>query len=187
VRQNFSGAVVFEIPKAAQSGMLAYATGGWSLETLAVARSGFPFNGNILTATIGGAFPRPDRVSGQPSWLADPLAPGSQRINPDAFAIPPTLRQGTEGRNDISGFGLSEIDLSLVRKFFFPDRLALHFRIDAFNILNHPNFRNPFAYIGLGPTFLQSTMMSNVGLGGLNPLFQQGGPRSLQLSLKLVF
>src|SRR6266478_342341 len=187
VRQNFSGAVVFEIPKAAQSGMLAYATGGWSLETLAVARSGFPFNGNILTATIGGAFPPPDRVSGEPYWLADPLAPGSQRINPDAFAIPPTLRQGTEGRNDISGFGLSEIDLSLVRKFFFPDRLALHFRIDAFNILNHPNFRNPFAYIGLGPTFLQSTMMSNVGLGGLNPLFQQGGPRSLQLSLKLVF
>jgi hypothetical protein len=187
VRQNFSGAVVFEVPKAAHSGVLAYATDGWSLETLAVARSGFPFNGNVLTATIGGAFPRPDRVFGQPSWLPDPLAPGSQRINPAAFAIPPTLRQGTEGRNDIHGFGLSEMDLSLVRKFSFPDRLALHFRIDAFNILNHPNFRNPFAYIGLGPTFLQSTMMSNVGLGGLNPLFQQGGPRSLQLSLKLVF
>ncbi len=30
-------------------------------------------------------------------------------------------------------------------------------------------------------------MMSNMGLGGLNHFFQQGGPRSLQLSLKLVF
>jgi len=187
VRHNFSGAVVFEIPKAAHSGTLGYATDGWSLEALAVARSGFPFNANVLTATIGGAYPRPDRVPGQPSWLADPLAPGNQRLNPDAFVIPPTLRQGTEGRNDIPGFGLSEIDLSLLRKFSFTDKLGIHFRVDAFNILNHPNFSNPFAYVGFGPTYLQSTMMSNMGLGGLNPLFQQGGPRSLQLSLKLVF
>jgi hypothetical protein len=152
-----------------------------------VARSGFPFNANILTATIGGAFPRPDRVSGQPSWLDDPLAPGQQRLNPDAFVIPPTLRQGSERRNDIPGFGLSEVDLSLLRKFSFTDKLTVHFRVDAFNVLNHPNFRNPFAYIGFGPTYLQSTMMSNMGLGGLNPLFQQGGPRSLQLSVKVVF
>lgn len=187
VRHNFSGAAVFEVPKAAHSGALAYATDGWSLEALVVARSGFPFNANLLTATIGGAFPRPDRVPGQPSWLADPLAPGNQRLNPDAFVIPQTLRQGTEGRNDIRGFGLSEVDLSVLRKFSFTDKLALHFRVDAFNVLNHPNFRNPFGYVGFGPAFLQSTMMSNMGLGGLNPLFQQGGPRSLQLSLKLVF
>ena len=187
VRHNFSGAAVFEIPKAAHSRALAYATDGWSLETLVVARSGFSFNANVLTATIGGAFPRPDRVAGQPSWVADPLAPGNQRLNPGAFVIPPTLRQGTEGRNDIRGFGLSQVDLSLLRKFFITDKVALHFRVDAFNVLNHPNFRSPFAYVGFGPSSLQSTMTSNVGLGGLNPLFQQGGPRSLQLSLKLVF
>jgi hypothetical protein len=74
VRHNFSGAVVLEIPKAAGSGTLARLTDGWSVETLVVARSGFPFNANVLTATIGGAFPRPDRVVGQPSWLSDPLA-----------------------------------------------------------------------------------------------------------------
>ncbi len=187
VRHNFSGAVVFEVPRAGHSGALAYVTDGWSLEALVVARSGFPFNANLLTATIGGAFPRPDRVPGQPSWLADPLAPGNQRLNPDAFVIPPTLRQGTEGRNDIQGFGLSQVDLSVLRKFSFIDKFTLHFRVDAFNVLNHPNFRNPLGYVGFGPAFLQSTMMSNVGLGGLNPLFQQGGPRSLQLSLKLVF
>lgn len=187
VRQNFSGAVVFELPKAGHSRALVYATDGWSLETLVVARGGFPFNANVLTATIGGAFPRPDRVPGKPSWLADPLAPGNQRLNPDAFVVPPTLRQGTEGRNDIRGFGLSQVDLSLLRKFSITDKVALHFCVDAFNLLNHPNFRSPFAYVGFGPAFLQSTMTSNVGLGGLNPLFQQGGPRSLQLSLKLVF
>lgn len=187
VRHNFSGAVVLEIPKAAGSGTLARLTDGWSVETLVVARSGFPFNANVLTATIGGAFPRPDRVVGQPSWLSDPLAAGHQRLNPDAFVIPSTLRQGSEGRNDIQGFGLTQVDFSVLRKVFFTDKLAVDFRVDAFNILNHPNFRNPFAYVGFGPAFLQSSMMSNMGLGGLNPLFQQGGPRSLQLSLKLVF
>jgi Carboxypeptidase regulatory-like domain/TonB dependent receptor/TonB-dependent Receptor Plug Domain len=187
VRHNFSGAVVFEVPKIARSGPLGKITDGWSLETLVVARSGFPFNANVLTATIGGAFPRPDRVPGQPSWLADPLVPGNQRLNPDAFVVPPTLRQGTEGRNDVQGFGLTQVDFSVLRKFSFTDKLAVDFRVDAFNVLNHPNFRNPFAYVGFGPAFLQSSMMSNMGLGGLNPLFQQGGPRSLQLSLKLVF
>jgi hypothetical protein len=29
--------------------------------------------------------------------------------------------------------------------------------------------------------------MLNQALGGLNPLFQEGGPRSLQVSLKLTF
>jgi hypothetical protein len=29
--------------------------------------------------------------------------------------------------------------------------------------------------------------MLNQGLGGLNPIFQEGGPRSLQLSLRLSF
>ena len=187
VRHSFSGAAVFEIPEAARSGALAAVTGGWSIEALTVARTGFPFNGNVLTATIGGANLRPDRIPGQPSWLSDSTAPGGQRLNTDAFVVPPTIRQGTEGRNDIPGFGLTEVDLSVLRKFPITDKIVVHFRVDAFNVLNHPNFRNPFAYIGFGPTYLQSTVMSNVGLGGLNPLFQEGGPRSLQLSLKLLF
>jgi len=79
------------------------------------------------------------------------------------------------------------VDLSLGRKFSFTDRVNLQFRTDAFNILNHPNFSNPLALIGANPIFLSSRAMLNQGLGGLNPLFQQGGPRSLQLSLKLNF
>ena len=73
------------------------------------------------------------------------------------------------------------------RKFPIRDTLALQFRMDAFNLFNHPNFANPSAFIGIGPTFLTSTSMLNQSLGGLNPLFQQGGPRSLQAALKLTF
>jgi hypothetical protein len=67
------------------------------------------------------------------------------------------------------------------------ERVKLQFRTDAFNILNHPNFANPAGYIQFGPLYFQSQQMLNQALGGLNPLFQEGGPRSLQVSLKLTF
>jgi hypothetical protein len=192
VRHNFSGALTYAIPAAAKSGMLGHLTGGWSLGTIIVARSGFPFNARLEGFTIAGANLRPDLVTGKPVWIQDPTAGGGKSLNPEAFATPPAGHQGTEGRNDIPGFGLTQIDLSLGRKFIFTERLSLQFRADAFNVLNHPNFANPLAfYFGPGNTsFLHSRAMLNNGLnlgGGLNPLFQQGGPRSLQLSLKLNF
>jgi len=108
-------------------------------------------------------------------------------LNPLAFSVPDPGAQGSEGRNDLRGFGLTQVDLSLARIFPVTERLHLQFRTDAFNLFNHPNFANPLALIGASPIFLSSSSMLNQGLGGLNPLFQQGGPRSLQLSLKLTF
>lgn len=186
-RHIFSGAVTFAIPSAGGKRALSWATRDWSLEGLVAARSGFPFNGSVLTATIGGADPRPDRDPKQPVWIPDANAGGGKSLNPLAFTPAPAGQQGTEGRNDIPGFGLTQVDLSLGRKFAITERVALQFRTDAFNLLNHPNFANPFAFIGSGPTFLSSPSMANQGLGGLNSVFQQGGPRSLQLSLKLSF
>jgi hypothetical protein len=75
----------------------------------------------------------------------------------------------------------------LGRSFPVTEKVSLQFRADAFNLLNHPNFTNPQAYVEFGPASLQSAEMLNAGLGGLNALFQEGGPRSLQLSLKLTF
>jgi hypothetical protein len=136
---------------------------------------------------IGSVAPRPDLVAGQALWLRTPAAPGGKALNPAAFSTPPTGQQGNEGRNDIPGFGLTQVDVSVGRKFAVSERVRVQFRADAFNLFNHPNFTNPYAYIGLGPSFLQSPSTLNNGLGGLNPLFQEGGPRSLQLCLRLEF
>ena len=176
-----------------------YVTQGWSLEAVVVARSGVPFNAILQNESpdpSGLVDSRPDRVPGQPLWVSAPTAPGGKMLNvtydPNtgaitggAFAVPSPIRQGTEGRNDIPGFGLTQVDLSIGRKFQFTERLNLQFRSDAFNVFNHPNFTNPDATIEGGD--IQSPRMLNRGLGGLNPLFQEGGPRSLQLSLKLSF
>lgn len=189
VRHSFSGAVTYDLPAAAKAGPLSLLTKDWSVDAVIVARSAFPFNGKISAPSpgLGVSFTRPDLAPGVPVWIADSGAPAGRRLNENAFTTPPSPRQGTEGRNDIPGFGLTQVDFSLWRKFSLTDHVHLQFRADAFNLLNHPNFTNPSALIGFGPSFLQSSAMLNQGLGGLNPLFQEGGPRSLQLSLKLNF
>jgi hypothetical protein len=161
----------------------------WSVDIIGVARSGFPFNALIFTVSpvLGFTYIRPDLVSGQAKWISNPNAGGGQSLNPGAFLTPPAGQQGTEGRNDIPGFGLTQFDSSLAKKFSLSERLHLQFRADAFNILNHPNFTNPQGLVFRGPSQQKSTKMLNQGLGGLNPLFQEGGPRSLQLSLRLTF
>lgn len=202
-RHSFSGAISYAIPAAAKSGRWSSMTGGWSVDAVIVARSGFPFNGGVFLGQIGGVLVRPDLVDGQPLYIrgaqcastfqslgvleAGQSCPGGKGLNPHAFKPPPAGHQGTERRNDIPGFGLTQLDFSLGRKFPITERLHLQFRADAFNLLNHPNFANAGGDVTFGGFDLLSRAMLNHGLGGLNPLFQEGGPRSLQLSLKLTF
>ncbi len=135
---------------------------------------------------------RPDLVSGVPLWIADPNVAGGKRINPAASSVPTTPRQGTLGRNALRGFGATQVDLALRRQFRLRERLSLQARADFFNIFNHPNFGSPINYLS-SPQFGQSTQMLGASLGsggqngGLNPLYQIGGPRSVQLALKLLF
>jgi hypothetical protein len=196
VRHSFSGAVTYAVPSVRKSGPLFFLSRDWSIDTVVVARSGLPFNTAVVASDIDptfNVFARADIVPGQPLWIAARNAPGGKKLNYDpntntgAFSVPSTPRQGTEGRNDIPGFGLTQVDLSIVRKFPIADRLNLEFRADAFNAFNHPNFANPDGFIEGGTPDLQSSQMLNQSLGGLSPLFQEGGPRSLQLSLKLYF
>jgi hypothetical protein len=190
VRHSFSGALTYSLRPLGQTDIVRAVTGGWSVGSVIVIRTGFPFNGRLLSLaplTGGYVYSRPDVVPGQPKWLFTSSAGGGKALNPNAFAIPSTLRQGTEGRDDIVGFDLTQVDLSVGREFSIHEKLKMKFRTDAFNVLNHPNFTNPTALIGYGPIYLQSSKMLNSGLGGLNPLFQEGGPRSLQLSLTLQY
>ncbi len=212
VRQSFSGALTFAVPSLGASGLLALLTKDWSLDTVVVARTGFPFNPTVSApSSLGASFTRPDLVPGQPFYLygaqcaqafgpvsqggngalqAGQVCPGGMGLNPAAFdATTPVAenRQGTLGRNAIPGFGLAQVDLSIGRRFSITERLNVQFRADAFNLFNHPNFTNPGGYLPGAPFSLLSRETLNTGLGGLNPIFQQGGPRSLQLSLRLAF
>jgi hypothetical protein len=84
------------------------------------------------------------------------------------------------------------LDFSLRRQFGLTERVKLQLKADFFNIFNHPNFGDPNPVLNQG-TFGQSTetLAQSLGTGGLNggfnPLYQIGGPRSIQLARKLQF
>ena len=99
--------------------------------------------------------------------------------NPELFTVPQEQMSHVQV--------LTVQPTTLARTLRLTERFNLQLRADAFNAFNHPNFANPQALTEFGPFFMTSQSMSNRSLGGLNPLFQQGGPRSLQLSLKLTF
>ena len=126
--------------------------------------------------------------SGSPT----PTSPAASESTKPHSAVPTGPVQGNLGRNVLNGFGATEVDLTLRRQFKLYERLSLQARADFFNIFNHPNFGPPVNYM-TSPLFGQATQMLGASLGaggqtgGLNPLYQIGGPRSAQLALKLVF
>jgi len=198
IRHTFSGAVSYNIP-APGSGTWKSIFGYWSTDSIVYARTAPPvnvvtgldsFSTGVLSGASGAA--RPNLVSGVPLWISDPNVAGGKKINKVAFLAPTGPVQGNLGRNALRGFGATEVDLTLRRQFKLWERLALQARADLFNIFNHPNFGPPINYLS-SPLFGQSTQMLGASLGsggqngGLNPLYQIGGPRSAQLALKLQF
>ena len=170
---------------------------------------------NYVAGSLGTNFTeRADAVPGQPVWIHSKYAPGTtylvpggKYVNPAAFTDPSaTALQGDSARNSLRGFGYSQIDFGVHRQFPITEKVGLQFRAEVFNILNHPNFANPGGantegYVGtpapgsLGDTLgfgeSPSSLASGLGgggnTGGFNPLFQVGGPRAVQLALRLEF
>ena len=169
---------------------------GWALDGIVTARTGFPINLLNAEQYEGIAFEnvfRPNLVPGQPNWIGDSSAPGGRRINSAAFQAAPNLATpGNLGRNALRGFGMSQIDLSLRREFFSAERRSLQLRVEAFNALNHASFADPVRFLA-SPLFGQSGSMLSYMLGtgspgsGLAPMFQGGGSRSLQVTLRFRF
>jgi len=159
---------------------------------------------------------RPDVLPGIPLYLYGSQYPGGKVINntlgavvggcPDGsqsigpFCPPPTdpntglpSRQGNLQRNALRAFGAVQWDFAIHRDFPIHERVKLQFRAEMFNVLNHPNFGPPTADLS-SPQFGLSTQMLGQSLAGglsgsgaLDPLYQLGGPRSIQFALKLVF
>jgi len=109
-----------------------------------------------------------------------------------SFQVPAAGTHGNLGRNSLRGFGATQTDLSLRRQFKLRESVSLQARAEVFNLLNHPNFGSPAAALN-NANFSISTQMLGRSLGsaeisaGFSPLYQVGGPRSLQFAQWLQF
>jgi len=193
LRHSLTAALTYELP-ARQAGRAGW-LGGWAIDSLVRARSGFPIsvllNEQYQGIAVANAF-RPDRILNQPIWIDDASVPAGKRLNRAAFLAAPAGTQGTLGRNSIAGFGMGQVDLALRREFCFRERKVVQVRLEAFNVLNQANFADPVKFLS-SAVFGQSTSMLNLMLGtgspgsGLSPVLQTGGPRSLQATVRFRF
>jgi outer membrane receptor protein involved in Fe transport len=129
-------------------------TNGWSLNGLLRISSGQPYNLNSFSNynNTNEFFERPDLI-GNP--FAGTGGPG-KLLNLAAFAapctwdpgaggcIPGTAHFGNLGRNAFVGPNFHNFDFSLAKDTKLGERVKMQFRVDFYNIFNHPNFSNPF-------------------------------------------
>jgi Carboxypeptidase regulatory-like domain/TonB dependent receptor-like, beta-barrel len=194
LRHSFSSGVTYDIPSLSSNAFLKSVVGGWGVDAIIIARTATPVSVIAGTVTLPGGVRinvRPNLIQGVPLYLDDPTVGGGRRINRLAFMTPQAGQQGSLGRNALRGFSVWQLDIALRRQFKLTERFNLQFRAEFFNIFNHPNFANPQGNLALA-TFGQSTQMFGKSLSsavgtGLNSLYQIGGPRSMQLALRLTF
>ncbi len=193
IRHAFTTGFTYAIPSPAAARSVRTIFGGWSLDGFVLARSAPPvdivepqFQGNGIALD-----PRPNIVPGVPLVLYGSGYPGGKIINGAAFTPAPADTQGDLGRNVLRAFDATQADIALQRVFRIREHAGLRLRGEFFNIFNHPNFGSPNNML-TSPLFGYSmqTLANGLGTGGanggFNPLYQIGGPRSVQLALKLT-
>ncbi len=171
--------------------------GGWKLSGAATLQTGIPFTVVTGGADSSGFNQSTSGVSPDGGNRPDIVKAGrlpQNRRNPDRafdttwFGAAPAGRAGASGRNQYYGPGLRDFDFAIAKSFAVTERARLEFRGDFFNSFNHANFANPVADLsnsnfGRITQTLGSAVATSIGASG-GPV---GGPRLIQLSLRLQF
>ncbi len=211
VRDRITWLLDYPLPKTALTGFAGAVVNGWEISSVTTYQTGQPFTLTIYDNHNGSGeyFERPDVVGNPYAGTSTP----DNFINTSAFAVPCTLNgsggtgasaciPGTQhfgnlGRNALTGPGYFNLDMSLAKNFRLTEKASLQFRAEAYNLPNHPNFASPllpnFGAIlssfdpntGHAMGAFPLTVTGDVGVG--NPFLGGGGPRNLQLALKLSF
>ena len=113
---------------------------------------------------------RPDRIA--KGAVDNPTV--DRWFDRSAFVVVPTgsYRFGNSGRNILDGPGTIIINTSLSRRFRFGESRSIQYRLEAFNLPNHPNFNLP---------------ENNVDIPTAGTIRGAKNSRNLQMSLRLEF
>ncbi len=153
VRHRFSGGWLYELPFGrngalwkTSNAVANQVAGGWSLGAIMLFETGMPFTVWALgdPGNWGGGA-RPD-IAGA-GKIDNPTL--SRWFNTAAFVNPAAYTLGTAGRNILSGPGINNWDVIVMKNFDFSERQRLQFRGEFFNAFNHPSFGNPGSTLGV--------------------------------------
>ncbi|HLX84744.1 MAG TPA: TonB-dependent receptor [Terriglobales bacterium] len=188
---------------------------GWELSGVTLVASGTPFTvinsaGNTgvsvtdnagVSSGLGIAASYPDVVKGLAAPFNNSQSFGPLIGNPSQFVAPRGLTFGDAGRNFLNNPRRTNFDVSLLKHFRIRESADLEFRAEAFNVLNHTQFRiydpdnpgssgNNIISCYAGPVYSAGFQGTGAdcatGASFLHPL-NAHRPRTIQFGLKLGF
>ena len=183
-RQRFTAAANYAIPSFAFGP--AWLHSGWQLGSIVTLQTGRPIpieNSYDNSGRYNHYNQRPNLLPGINPIIAH-WNPTTGYLNPNAFAQPDNGTFGNLGRNAIFGPKFVNTDFSVEKTTKFGDKLNAQLRAEFFNLFNHPNFALPGGSFG-SSSFGKFSQTPDVAQG--NPGLGGGGPRVLQLALRLQF
>jgi hypothetical protein len=149
-------------------------TRGWQIATVVQSQSGNPVNIVTSNSSLNGV---PNTVRPDVTGPIPIIGSVDQWFDPSVFVA--VNRFGNLGRNVVIGPPFYNTDLSLIRDARPGRHVRLQFRVDVFDLFNHPNFGPPGNIVG-SPTFGKITRTRL-------PTGEAGSSRQIQLSAHLSF
>jgi hypothetical protein len=152
--------------------------GGWGLSGIVTWADGHPFT--IISgqdnSRSGVGLDRADLVAGVNPYLPSGRSRAQEikeYFNPSAFKVNALGTFGGAPRNPIRNLTYFNTDAGLQRSFPVGDRFKFKFRVEAFNLTNHPHLNQPGANVSATSSF--------------GKISSAGDPRILQLAGRLEF
>jgi hypothetical protein len=189
VRLNFNIGGVYTLP-----GIRALGNrlgNGWKLSTIYTAIGGRPIgvfkngsgdpSGQGLTGTAIRA-----EYDGSPIVYNTRNPDAYVAIVPNQFTVPASGTVGNSRRNILTGPGLSQWDMSLIKNTRINEKLSFEIRWEVYNLLNRANF-SIYSLNNTANSSFFGTLTETPDVASGNPVIAQGGPRNMNFSLRFIF
>ena len=208
VSSNLAVTMLYTVPGPKEGGLKRLLGDGYQVGGIGRSATGLPFTALISGDAVGlqsaSTFSYPNRIYSGPGCAGNPvnLADKFNYLNRACFTFPQGIQVsnttttsgtstvntrtfypqfGNEQRNSLTGPGINDIDLSLVKNTVIHEGFRAEFRAEAFNVLNHPMFQVPSrsstAVFNATGTPLASQILTATSVD----------ERELQFGLKLIF
>ncbi|HEY6401591.1 MAG TPA: hypothetical protein VI479_09290, partial [Blastocatellia bacterium] len=197
-KHRFTVTYVWNVPGPTK-GLLSYPLGGWRISGITTFQSGAPYS------LANGSDRNNDGLSNDRPDIGNPNAPvntraviatscstGYRNRDTNTCVTPNDVRwiQGrglpnsaTVGRNTLFTEGVNNFDMNILKNFSITESKTLEFRLEAFNIFNHPQ------YTAIPEANVVNTAEPTASTPSrfLNPDYTNAGTRTMRMQLKFIF